>query len=44
MAPIRVRFSPGLLQEQDFWESNIILADHDEKNWFSAELSAPAGF
>jgi hypothetical protein len=28
MAPIRVRFSPGFLQEQDFPGSNLIRADH----------------
>jgi hypothetical protein len=28
MAPIRVRFSQGFLQEQDFLESNLIRADH----------------
>jgi hypothetical protein len=28
MAPIRVRFSPGFLQEQDFLGSNLIRADH----------------
>jgi hypothetical protein len=28
MAPIRVRFSPGFLQKQDFPESNLIRADH----------------
>jgi hypothetical protein len=32
MAPIRVRFSPVLLQEQDFPEINLITTDHlDEK-------------
>jgi hypothetical protein len=34
MAPIWVRFSPGLLKEQDFPESNLIT--------FVAELIAPA--
>jgi hypothetical protein len=28
MAPIRVHFSPGFLQEQDFPGSNFIRADH----------------
>jgi hypothetical protein len=28
MAPIRVCFSPGFLQEQDFPGSNLIRADH----------------
>jgi hypothetical protein len=28
MAPIRVRFSQGFLQEQDFPGSNLIRADH----------------
>jgi hypothetical protein len=28
IAPIRVRFSPGFLQEQDFPGSNLIRADH----------------
>jgi hypothetical protein len=28
MAPIRVRFSPEWLQEQDFPESNLITAEH----------------
>jgi hypothetical protein len=28
MAPIRVCFSPGFLQEQDFLGSNLIRADH----------------
>jgi hypothetical protein len=28
MAPIRVRFSPGFLQEQDFPGSNLIRTDH----------------
>jgi hypothetical protein len=28
MAPIRVCFSPGFLQEQDFTGSNLIRADH----------------
>jgi hypothetical protein len=33
MAPIRVRFSPGFLQEQDFPGSNLIRADtQGEKN------------
>jgi hypothetical protein len=28
MAPIRVRFSPGFLQKQDFLGRNLIRADH----------------
>jgi hypothetical protein len=35
MAPIRVRFSPGFLHEQDFPGSNLIRADHMGKNGFS---------
>jgi hypothetical protein len=31
MAPIRVCFSPGFLQEQDFLGSNLIRADHMRK-------------
>jgi hypothetical protein len=39
-----MRFSSGLLQEQDFPESNHITADHVWENLFSAELIAPAWF
>jgi hypothetical protein len=43
MAPIRVRFSPGFLQEQDFPGSNLIRADHVvKKNMFFMEQIAPA--
>jgi hypothetical protein len=35
-----VHFSPGLLQVQDFPESNLFTADHMRKNRFSAELIA----
>jgi hypothetical protein len=43
MAPIRVRFSPGFLKEQDFPGSNLIRAYHMGKNQFFAEQIAPAG-
>jgi hypothetical protein len=42
MAPIRVRFSPGFLQEQDFSGSNLIRADHVGKKPFFTEQIAPA--
>jgi hypothetical protein len=42
MVPIRVRFSPGFLQEQDFLGRNLIRADHVGKNWFFVEQIAPA--
>jgi hypothetical protein len=42
MAPIRVRLSPGFLQEQDFPGSNLIRADHMGENQFFAEQIAPA--
>jgi hypothetical protein len=34
MVPIRVRFSPGFLQEQDFPGRNLIRADHGGKTGF----------
>jgi hypothetical protein len=42
MAPNRVRFSPGFLQEQDFSGSNLIRADQVGKNpvFFGANCSS----
>jgi hypothetical protein len=37
MVPIRVCFSPGFLQEQDFPGSNLFRADHMGKKRFLAE-------
>jgi hypothetical protein len=39
MAPIRVRFSLGFLQEQDFPGSNLIRADHMVKKPFFCEAN-----
>jgi hypothetical protein len=40
MALIRVRFSPGLFQEQDFPESNLITAVNMGKNCSSVVLNS----